>query len=255
LKDQRVATIDITMSDELKELLTPPKCLDLRLPKPSIPKLTLPTGGSIKAITDITKGIPSDCSANFNLALQLAPIMASIECLVKILKFIGIVVELLKSMTNPGKILTGIPKIVEAADDLKDCILVPTPLIMIPFVRDLLLMLAKMLRCAAGALRSAIEILDGIGLDLASAEQDGNDTLAQQLQCAQENAQMAMDGAMVSLDPVLMLLDLAKPFLEIAGVPLEIPQIASDGSLESMKTALEGMDTFAQTLEDIAEAL
>jgi hypothetical protein len=250
-----MATIDITLSDELQELLTPPKCIDMDLPKAAIPQLKLPTGGSIKAITDITKGIPSDCSANFNLALQLAPIMASIECLVKLLKFVAVVIEVLKSMTNPPAILQGIPKIIEAGNDLKDCLLVPTPLIMIPFVRDLLLLLAKMLRCAAGTLKSAIEILDGIGLDLASAQQNGNDALAQQLQCAQENAQAAMDGAMVSVEPVMVLLSLAAPFLEIAGVSLEVPAIASEGDLDAMKSALETMETLAQTLEDIAEAL
>lgn len=250
-----MANIDITLSDELQEALTPPKCLDLSLPKPSIPKLTLPTGGSIKAITDITKGIPNDCSANFNLALQLAPIMASIECLVKILKFLSVAIEVLKGMTNPIKVVDGIPKIIEAANDLKDCFLVPTPAIMIPFVRDLLLMLAKMLRCAAGALRSCIEILDGIGLEMLTAQQDGNDDLLQQLECQRDNAQMAMDGTMVSVEPVLILLELAKPFLELANVPLEIPALAPEGDLDTLKTTLETMETFAQTLQDVAEAL
>jgi len=252
-----MATIDITLSDELQELITPPKCLDLELPKPEIPQLTLMTGGSIKAITDITKGIPSDCAANFNLALQLAPIMASMECLIKLLKFVGIVVEILKSMTNPGAVVSGIPKIIDAAVDLKDCILVPTPAIMIPFVRDLLKLLAKMLRCASEALLSAVQLMDGIALDMLTAQQDGNDDLLQQLECAQENAQTAMNGTMVSLEPVLVLLELASPFLEIAGVPLpiEIPPIASEGSLDDMKSAVETMATVAQTLDDIAEAL
>lgn len=250
-----MATVDITLSDDLKALITPPPCLDLRLPKPKIPQLKLPSGGSIKAITDITKGIPTECSANFNIALQLAPIMASIECLVKVLKFIGVVVELLKDMTNPIKVVSGIPKIIEAAGDLKDCILVPTPAAMIPFIVDLLKLIAKMLRCACDALLSCIQILDGLSLEMITAQQDGNDALADQLQCAQDNAQTAMDGTMASLEPVLVLLDLAKPFLQIAGVPLEVPAMASGGSLDEMKATLETMQTFAQTLEDLAESL
>ena len=252
-----MATIDIPLPSELTELLTPPKCLDLSLPKPEIPKITLPTGGSIKAITDITKGIPSECSVNFNLALQLAPIMASIECLVKLLKFVGVVVEGLNTLKeNPPAFPTVIIKLIDAAKELAPCILVPTPAIMIPFVRDLLKLLAKMLRCAAEALLSVIQMMDGIALEMISAQQNGNDELLQQLECAQENAQKTMDGTMVSLEPVLVLLSLAGPFLDIAQVPaIEIPAIASGGSLEEMKSAAETMATLAQTLDEVASAL
>lgn len=252
-----MATIDITMSDELREALTPPTCLDLRLPKPGKTELKLPTGGTIKPIPDITKGIPQDCSMNFNLALQMAPIMASMECLLKILKFIGTVIEVLKGLTDPTKLISSVGKIIEAAEDVMPCVnmVILPPLNMIPFIKSLLLMLAKMLRCTAQLLRSAIEVLDGIGLDLATAQQNGNDALAQQLECAQENAQLAMDGAMASIEPVMILLDLAKPFLEIANVSLDIPAIAPAGALDEMKTVLETIETVAQTMQDIAEAL
>jgi hypothetical protein len=260
-----MATIDITMSDELKAALTPPKCLDLRLPKPGKTELKLPTGGTIKPIPDITKGIPTDCGMNFNLALQIAPIMASMECLLKVLDFLGVVVKVVTKCADPkvlppeklSTVLGALPEAAEKGAALMPCInmVVAPPLNIIPFIKSLLLMLAKMLRCTAQALRSAIEVLDGIALDFASAQQDGNDALMQQLECAKENADLAMQGAMASLDPVLILMDIAGPFLELAGVPLEIPAIASDGSLESMKSALESIETLGQTLEDIANAL
>lgn len=250
-------TIDIELPEDLRQALTPPKCLDLRLPKPGKTELKLPSGGTIRPIPDIAGGIPTDCSMNFNLALQMAPIMASMECLLKVLKFIGTAVEVLKSMTNPPKILTGIPKIIEAAEDLMPCInmVIAPPLNIIPFVKSLLLMIAKMLRCTASALKSAIAVLDGIGLEMITAQQNGNDALAQQLECAQENAQLAMEGTMTSLEPVMVLLDIAKPFLEIAGVSLEIPAIADNTSLDAMKELLQTIETFAQTLQDVAEAL
>ncbi len=250
-------TIDITLSEDLRSAIQPPKCLDLRLPKPGKTELKLPNGGSIKPIPDLTKGIPTDCAMNFNLALQMAPIMASMECLLKILKLIGTVINVLKDATNPVKLVTAVGKIVDAAEDVMPCVEMVTvpPLTMIPFVKSLLQMLAKMLRCTAQLLKSAIAVLDGIGLDLITAQEAGNDALAQQLECAQENAQLAMDGAMTSLEPVMVLLDIAKPFLEIAGVPLEIPAISSGGSLDAMKQTLEAIETFGQTLDDVASAL
>ncbi len=249
-----MTTIDITMSDELRKALSPPKCLDLRLPKPGIPQLRLPTGGTIKGIADITKGIPNDCSMNFNIALQLAPIMASMECLLKVLKFIGILIDGIKNL-GPTTIPDFVFKIGEAAVELAPCIAMPTPVVMLPFVKDLLLMLAKMLRCAVGALKSAVETLDGLELDLASAQQNGNDGLLQQLECAKENASLALDGTMVALEPVIVLIDLAKPFLSIAGKNISIGPFTSDGSLDSLKSMLESVETAATTLQSIAEAI
>lgn len=258
-------TIDITLSDDLQKALTPPACLDLRLPKPGKTELKLPTGGTIKPLPDITKGIPSDCSMNFNLALQMAPIMASMECLLKVLAFLGVVVELVVKIADPKvlppakliAVIDALPELADKGGKLMPCInmVIAPPLNIVPFVKSLLLMIARMLRCVAQALRSAIEVLDGIGLDIATAEQAGNDALLQQLECAKENAELAMAGTMTQLEPILVLIDIAKPFLELAGVPLEVPQIASEGSLDSLKTALEGIETFGQTLEDIAEGL
>jgi hypothetical protein len=252
-----MATIDIPLPSELTELLTPPKCLDLNLPKPGKTELKLPTGGTIKPIPDITKGIPTDCGMNFNLALQMAPIMASMECLLKILKFISAVKSALEAAKNPPDIPKAISDLLKAIEDVMPCVnmVIVPPLNMIPFVKSLLLMIARMLRCTAQALRSAIEIMDGISLDLKTAQEDGNDDLAQQLECAKENAQLAMEGTMVSLEPVMILLDIAKPFLEIAGVSAGVPQIASDGTLDGMKSALETIETTGQTLEDVANAL
>jgi hypothetical protein len=253
-----MATIDIELPESVTKALTPPQCVDLRLPKPSVPQLRLPIGTTIKAISDITKGIPDDCSANFNIALQLAPMMASMECLLKVLKFVGELIKVFDELKsgNATAIPAGLGKIVDAGADLATtCLLIPTQVVMLPFVKDLLLLLAKMLHCAAQTLRSAIEVLDGIELDLASARTNGNDELLAQLQCAQENAQLAMDGAMVSLEPVMVLLELASPFLEIAGQSVAIGPFVSDGTLDSMKSVLEAIDSAATMLQSIAEAI
>src|SRR5215472_9589993 len=117
-----MATIDIALPDELTQSLTPPMCINLALPQASMPTVTLPIGGSLQGVADFTRGVPTECSMNFSLMLQLAPMMASMECLLKILKFISTVIGLIKDMTSPinliSDLITAIPKIVKAAEDL-----------------------------------------------------------------------------------------------------------------------------------------
>ena len=98
-----MATIDIALPDELTQALSPPVCLDLSLPKVGSASLTLPMGGTLQGMADFTRGIPTDCSMNLNLMLQLAPMMASMDCLLKVLKFIGAIVGILKSFNQIGR--------------------------------------------------------------------------------------------------------------------------------------------------------
>lgn len=252
-----MANIDIELPESLKKALATPLCVDLRLPKPNLGEVRLPTGGHIKAITDITKGIPSDCSVNFNIALQLAPIMASMECLLKVLKFAGVLIGVMKDLSggNVAAVPGGLGKIADAGKELMPCVEMALGLGVPLFIKDLLLLLAKMLRCAAQTLRSAIEILDGIELDLEAARTAGNGELLAQLECAKENAELARDGAMVSLEPVMVLLSLASPFMELAGQSVAIGPFVSDGSLDSLKSVLESIETAATLLQSIAESI
>ena len=249
-------TLDIPLPDALTEALASPKCLDLSLPKPDMPDLTLPTGGKIKAIADITKGIPSECSMNVNLLIQIAPIMASMECLLKVLKFLAVLIDAFKSATSPPKIITALGDIVKAGEDLIPCIGMPTLTIPL-FIKDLLLLIIKILKCVLQALKSLVELLDGLELEISSAAQNGNDALAAQLECAKENGLMAAQGAMQAIDPIATILQLASPFLGVMpGAPkIEFPAIASDGSLDGFKTVITTLEDVVLVLEGIVESL
>jgi hypothetical protein len=250
-----MTTIDIPLPDALTNALKQPICLDLQLPKPKVDlsKLTLPTGGAIKGMADFTRGIPTDCSMNFSLMLQIAPIMASMECLLKVLKFIGGMVDAAKS-ANPVKLLSAI---VSGAEDLASCLAMVTPAGMFCFVKALLELIASMLLCTVQALSSIVNILDGISLDMLSAQRSGNDQQLAALQCAQENAQIAAESTMKSLEPILVLLELAKPFMEIAGISLNvtIPSgIPTDG-LDGLKKMLTTLGQVAQAIKTVADAI
>ena len=248
-----MTTIDIPLPDALTSALKQPICLDLKLPKPEIPSLTLPTGGAIKGMADFTRGIPTECSMNFSLMLQIAPIMASMECLLKVLKFIGGMVEAAKS-ANPIKLLSTI---VQGAEDLAPCLAMATPAGLFCFIKALLELIAKMLHCTLDALTSVVNILDGISLDLLSAQKDGNDDRLAALQCAQENASLAADSTMKSIEPIIVLIQLAGPFLSIAGISLDvtIPSGVSAGDLAGMKSMLQTLGTVVNTIQTIADAI
>ena len=133
--------IDIPIPDKLKKLLEVPPCDQIRLPFPEPAKIKLPTGGSFKAFTDISKGIPTDCSMTFNLALQIAPFLGATECLFKVLKLIKPLIDVVEGLgppPDPIKLGKAIPEFLKAAPPVLECALAVTPFNIIPFIRDLL---------------------------------------------------------------------------------------------------------------------
>ncbi|MEL7089244.1 MAG: hypothetical protein AAGL98_12525, partial [Planctomycetota bacterium] len=169
--------IDIALPASITAALEPPKCVDFSLPKPNFPELRLPNGGTFKGIADTTRGIPSDCSMNISLAVQLAPMMASMECLLKVLGFLATLIDVFKKLStgDPFAIPGGLLEIAEAGEDLAGCLgMVINPAIPFgQFVKDLLLMIAKMIRCMTQALGSIVEVLAGLELEISSAQQEG----------------------------------------------------------------------------------
>lgn len=255
-----MASIDITLPDELVAALTPPVCADLQLPSVSaqLPSVSLPIGGSIQGMADFTRGIPTDCSMNFSLLLQLAPIMVSMECLLKILKFVTTVVGVIKDITSPLSIVSAIPKIVAAAEDLASCLAIVIPVVgQACFIKSLLELIAKMILCTVSALESILKVLIDLEVQLAAALAAGNGDLLASLQCAQENANTSASSIMLSLQPITLLLELAKPFLEIAQVSLDIefPAAINPSELEAMESMLEALGSVAKDILIIAEAI
>ncbi|NVD97971.1 hypothetical protein [Massilia sp. BJB1822] len=250
--------IDINLSSQLQQQLALPHCAELRLPKPKLPQIRLPTGGSIKAIADLTRGIPSDCSLNVNIALQLAPIMASIECLVKVLALVKPLIDVVKALNPPDlkSLAQAVPDFLEAAKGLAGCLLVPTPLAMIPFVKDILQLIIAMLRCLIGQMRSILGKLAGLELKIASARASGNTDVLASLECARENFKQAMDSTMMGIEPIAVLLELAGPFMGIAGVdPIALPAMAGADELAAVEQNLAALQQVVDALQAVVDVL
>lgn len=247
-----MSTIDIQLPEGLAAPLRQPLCAEFGLPKPTMPELKLPTGAALKGIADFTRGIPTECSMNFSLMLMIAPIMASLECPLKILKLVGDLISAAES-GNPYKLLTALT---DAKDALSSCLALVTPIGICPFVKSLLLLVVRILNCFLQELRSVIALLEGLSLSLTAAIQAGNADAAAALQCAMENAQNTADGALSSVEPVTSLLKIAEPFLTIAQIKIDpLPSVSGGGGLDGLKQVVQTLTPVVSTIETVLEGL
>ncbi len=248
--------IDVPLPDSVKKYLSTPHCLDIQFQQPQKLSLCLPFGGQIQGITDITKGIPDDCSLSFSILLQLPPIMASLACFIKVLKLVKPLMEVLQSVTNPPKLAQVLPDFLTAAKEVVGCLL-QIQLGIPMFVRDLLLLIAKFLGCLAQQMKSIANLMGGLQLSISTAQANGNTELLAQLQCAQQSAQNQAAGMMGQMDVIAAIMQIAEPLLGMApGVPkITIPTGISASDVQSVNDAADTMLQIAQMLQTIASAL
>jgi hypothetical protein len=250
--------VDIALSEELQQALSKPVCSDLKLPKPSIPQLQMPNGPIIKPIADFTKGIPDDCSMAFNLLAQVGPIMVSIECLMRIMALIEPLTKIIKALTaappRPDEAASAAPDFIAAADKLVNCLLMISPPNILVFLRDLINLIAKLLRCLVEQLQSVLDMTTNLAIKIKTAEDAGDTGLAETLECAMENADLTTQGLLGSVESLAAILSLITPFLELAGKEVEIPsmEIADTSEIDQV---LETLHAVATGLEEFAESL
>jgi hypothetical protein len=247
--------VDITVDADLKKLFNLPPCAEISIPGPKPMKVQLPTGGSITAFADISKGIPTDCSMTFSLLVQLAPFLAATECLFKVLKLLKPLIDIIKGLPkppSPGLIV----EFGEAAAALAPCLLVPTPAAIIPFIRDLLCLILRALNCFLGQMKSLLNVMEGLQLKLDLAQNSGNDELVNTIQCAQQNANAHAQHLMSSLEPVGILLDLAGDLFGIAGLPtIKLPAAGSQTDLASIRSLIDAVQEATVVITVATDAL
>ena len=246
--------IDIPMSAELEAQIQLPICDDIKLPKPEQLTIHLPTGGTLKAFADISKGIPNDCSMTLSLLLQIAPLLASLDCLLKILKLLKPLIDVIQGLPFPP--VDAISKFVEAAKELVPCLGIPTPTVIAPFVKDILCLILKVLQCIVGQLKSIVNIMSGLQIQLKVAIDSGNSELQNAIQCAQDNASTAAEHLNQSIEPIAALLELVAPLLSLAGQePLQLPAIGSQTDVESLQGVIATLEGVIEVLKAITDAM
>src|SRR6266851_3155422 len=141
--------LDIPISADLQKLFHLPTCELIGLPPVKPLRVRLPSGGELKAFSDISKGIPTDCSLSINLMLQIAPILANMKCILAVIGLAKPVKTLLDAMPNVPKAILAVPDVVTAFGKFTDSCITPFfPAIKLAqFLIDILKLIITLLKC------------------------------------------------------------------------------------------------------------
>jgi len=220
-----------------------------------IPEIKLLGGVDLQAFVDIAAGPPTDCKLTLNLMVQLAPLLASMACLFKILDVISKIKDFAEGAKDLDvtKLGAAVPKLIDAITKLEGCI----PALQIP---RLVLMLKGMLQLVVRFLSCFLTQLDSLiqfraSLDFAAA--DGNPVLKEALTCAQNNADAAQANLLKSLEPLKPLMDVVGMVGGVAGVSLDLPDLSSMSAPAGgdLTATISSIKQAVQALQDVVDGL
>jgi hypothetical protein len=207
---------------------------------PEIPAISLLGGAELRGFLDFSAGAPTDCKLTFNLLLQLAPLLASMACIFKILKAITALAD---GIQDPKKI----PSIPGAITDLAKCIPVPG----IEFylmIKGILSLVVRFLSCFIDSLESILKFQATIDLSAA----DGNPVLRDTLICAQNSAKASMDNMMLSLQPLEPVLKVATMLIGMTPLGIKLPDIST---VSASADTTEVVTSLKQTVDQLKQAI
>jgi hypothetical protein len=203
-------------------------CVEVKKPEPLT--VSLPFGGELRSMIDISQGPPSDCALAHSLMLQLTPMLAGFACVL--------------NATNAGKVLDSI----ENMSDCLDIVLKP-PCPIVVMVRDILKLILAYINCMIEAVESLLNFQ--VGLDLNAA--NGNPVLLDTLVCAQNNAQASIDTLNQGMQGIQPLIELMNICLGVVGQdPIELPDLSA--ATPSAADLLAGADPLAP-VKSVRDAL
>ncbi len=222
-----------------------PLCMDL--PDPKKFQIPLPFGGALKPLVDMSKGAPTDCELVHSLLLQITPMLAGMECVLRILKVVMALKELVTSLPD----LSKVGDVVTAIDDLAECFLMLTPAGIGKLIAAILRMIIAYLTCFIDAFMSIYTF--NVGLDITAA--GGNTVLLNSIDCAKKNADKSMNGMMDAMQGVTPLMEILTLLAGIGGLELKLPSLSDIAGEEDPLQAIEQLKTTLEELAQIADSL
>jgi hypothetical protein len=230
---------------------TPQKIDPPKKPKPCsvIPRMqpiTIPTpfGIELKSITDLSKGVPSNCAIVHSLMLQLAPMLAGFSCVLKILGVIGALQKFAKSpLTESGGLL-------KAIDKAADCIGLPiNPKPWLDMIKGILQVILAYIGCLIQAFESIRNFKVGIDLDA----EGGTPLLLNTLDCAKGNGDTSLASlmeAMSAIEPLMQIIDTITGI--VPGINLGLPKLSlTSGGDDPLQPIIDFHDKLAEIVDAI----
>ena len=210
-------------------------CISVSKPEPLT--VSLPFGGELRSMIDISQGPPTDCALAHSLMIQLTPMLASFACVFKVLGVIGAMKDFVSNPLNPS----NAGKLLDAIDGMAGCLdIVLGPCPIVSMVRDILKLILAYINCMIEAIESLLNFQLGIDLNAAN----GNPVLLDAIVCAQNNAQTSMASLNDAMTGIKPLIDLMNICLSIVGQdPIELPDMSA--STPTAAELLAGADPLA----------
>jgi hypothetical protein len=248
--------IDITVSPDLSAMFQLPACASVRLQVPKPISLQLPGGASMQSFSDISKGFPTPSAMTFSLMMQMAPFLASIQPLVKVLNFVMTVQQVLSNF-NPLNIPGAVASIVQAADEVVKVAVSYTPAGLVPFILDLMSLILTALKGFVTEMEAVVSSIKLSSIQIQIASDAGNGELLSSLNCAQANAFVQAQALLGSLGPIGVILQLAGDFLKLLNIsPITLPTSGSIGNdVAALESFLEDFDTVITDVQAVVTAL
>jgi hypothetical protein len=198
----------------------------------TIPAIELPTGGQLLGFADL-KIRSTECSADTNLQTQVAALIASMTCQLKILKLLKPLIDVIQGLPTPP--VRALQEFSEAAADLVPCLLVPTPAGVLPFLQGLLCLEIRSLNCFLRNLQAMVT-LPGVKPSAVAASE--------------------VRSVLDSYQPIIGILDLARGLFQIAGLTIpKAPTLSGKIDSVSLTTDQSSVAAFTAALQTVADSL
>jgi hypothetical protein len=215
----------------------PPKVKKFEIP--------LPFGGALKPLVDMSKGAPTDCELVHSLMLQVTPMLAGLECILRLLK----VVKALEDTVKSGFMKTG--DLLDAISELVECFGLLSPTGIGKLIAAILRIIIAYLNCFIDAFMSIYTFQ--IGLDITAA--GDNPVLLDALNCAKSNSEKSMGALMDTMEGASSLMEILDLLAGISNLPLKLPSLSDIAGEEDPLQAIESLRNTLEELEQIADSL
>ncbi len=218
----------------------------LELPRiPEIPSVDVLGMAELKGFLDFSQGSPQSSTLAINLMQQIAPLLASMTCLLKILA----VVEALKGTVESAFTKTG--DLLDAIGELVPCFSALTPASIGITIKGILELVISYFLGFIEQLESLLRFQAAI--DPGAGE--GNPVLKGSLKQAKQNVDTAMDNLMLSLGAIKPLMEMTKSLGGVVGLELDLPDFSAISVDEDASRTIYDLRQTIETIQQVIQSL